>query len=156
MTNDLTENIMLRTDKWWATTVAMPGKDDLDFVWNGGEVYRSMTGWAGPKLAAPRDSAESDAGSGMWFGTTYLEMPEGTEVGFMHCKSIVSAAHLKKMLAALMEERFYYWPDQVITKTIREYPQRRSDCHSCDGTGSDEDEPQSDCGTCQGVGSYEY
>ena len=125
MTNDLTSNIMLRTDKWWATTVAMPGKDDLDFVWNGGEVYRSMTGWAGPRIEN-RDGLTAsdliDAESGMWFGSTYLELPEGTEVGFMHCKSIVSAAHLNKMLAALMEERFYYWPDRIITKTIMEYP----------------------------------
>lgn len=137
------------SDVQWSTTVAIilapPGReiefdiDVSDAVFKGGKAYVSIAGTAGPSLAG---SHEVDAGSGIWFGTTYLDCEEGTAVGFVRVSSVVSASHLKCLLVAIDDGMhrdptatrwsdtlirdtrsttpFLMWPDRIITKTITE------------------------------------
>lgn len=113
----------------------------------GSDAYVSMTGTAGSALTGRGSdswNSQDDSAEGLWFSSTYIEVPEGTLLGFVHVSSIVSAAHLRDVITALNDsmfreepgvatrfpeetclkagnpQGFVMWPDRVITKTVRE------------------------------------
>jgi hypothetical protein len=147
-----TEILMAET-KWEATVLvilATPGMEaryelpDLSDQYPGSDAYVVMQGTAGSSLHGGGDdwNDQDDSGEGLWFGSTYIDVPEGTLLGFVHIVSVVSAGHLRDVITALDDsmwrepeatrfpeetclkvgspQRFVMWPDRVITKTIRE------------------------------------
>jgi hypothetical protein len=149
---------VLMADTKWSTTVliimATPGMEaryelpDLSDQYPGSDAYLSFTGTAGSACVG-RGCGDSwcdqdDTAEGIWFGSSYIGVPEGTLLGYVHVASIVSAGHLRDVITALddsmwreepavatrfpeetclkvgSQQRFVMWPDRVITKTIRE------------------------------------